>query len=112
MNTLTPPLQARRALLASLASITLATVAAGDVIRVDPNSPNDGPGNDWDHAYHSLSHVLANIASPSDEIRVAQGTHKPTGVNSPFTVNDNDVQIKGGYPGLNQRDGGQCPPDE
>ena len=48
----------------------LATSAASSIIRVKWDSPTDGPGNDWDHAYHTIT-AAHNAAIAGDEIWVA-----------------------------------------
>ena len=86
------------------------------VLYVDGDSPTNGPGYDWGHAYHYLQDALA-VASSGDEIRVAEGTYRPdeSTANPPGTGNREatfqligSVAVRGGYRGLD--DGGD--PDD
>ncbi|UCG34178.1 MAG: hypothetical protein JSU68_05990, partial [Phycisphaerales bacterium] len=58
-----------------IVALTAATAHA-ITYYVDADSPNDGPGNDWEHAFHHLQNALA-VAIDGDEIRIAEGTHRP-----------------------------------
>ncbi|CAN5640628.1 hypothetical protein BH09PLA1_BH09PLA1_09880 [soil metagenome] len=76
------------------------------VIRVDVNSNAANPdGATWDTAYADLQQALA-IANFGDEIRVADGTYKPTsGIDRTISFNLKDgVSIFGGYAGVGASD--------
>lgn len=66
------------ALLFVLAALSLvaSTPAASAVLHVWWNSPNNGPGNDWAHAYRKVADGLA-AASTGDEVRVAGDASHP-----------------------------------
>ena len=49
--------------------LVLASSAALAVVYVRWDSPNNGPGNDWDHAYHTIQAGLN--AAPGGEVWVA-----------------------------------------
>src|SRR5688572_20158873 len=68
---------------------------------VDDNSPNPaGDGLTWSNAFASLQQALA-AAQAGDEVRVGQGTYKPTtGTNATVSfVLKNNVRVVGGYAG-------------
>ncbi len=99
-----------RCIILGLASvIVLASLAhAQTVLHVDAGSPNDGPGNDWEHAYHYLQDALTAAASPGYEIRVTGGIHYPdestvdpngTDDRTAIFQLENGVGICGGYRG-------------
>lgn len=50
--------------------------ASSSIIRVKWDSPTDGPGNDWDHAYHTVTAGL-NAAASGDEVWVAGDVGHP-----------------------------------
>ncbi|MEI6914693.1 MAG: hypothetical protein WCL39_06125, partial [Armatimonadota bacterium] len=54
----------------------LATSASSAIIRVKWDSPNNGPGNDWSHAYHTVTAGIAASVS-GDEIWVAGDNAHP-----------------------------------
>ena len=54
--------------------ICAAAGAGASVIYVNYNSPNDGPGNDWNHAFQTVQAGL-NAANSGDEVWVAKGTY-------------------------------------
>lgn len=54
--------------------LILAGQALGNIIRVKWDSPSDGPGNDWNHAYHIVASAITASAS-GDELWVARGTY-------------------------------------
>lgn len=66
----------------TLAALTLCLVfcsappSMGAVIRVQWCSPNNGPGNDWDHAYRTVTAGL-NAAVSGDEVWVAGDAAHP-----------------------------------
>ncbi len=65
----------RLVLLAALVLfIASSSASLAGVIYVKWDSPNDGPGNDWDHAFHSVQAGL-DAAVSSDEVWVAAGTY-------------------------------------
>ena len=57
-----------------LAMLTLAAPAHCAVVYVNLSSPNDGPGNDWDHAYHKVAAALTAAVS-GGEVWVAKGVY-------------------------------------
>lgn len=57
-----------------LVAMILAAPAWGGILHVKADSPNNGPGGDWDHAYHTVTAAVLN-ANPADEIHIAQGTY-------------------------------------
>lgn len=61
-------------------------------VYVKWDSPNNGPGNDWDHAYKSVRSALT-VAVSGDEVWVAKGTYM-----YPITLKDG-VSIYGGFDG-------------
>jgi opacity protein-like surface antigen len=78
-------------LLTLLALLCLSASQAG-IVYVKYDSPNDGPGNDWDHAFHTVqAGIDASVAS--DEVRVAQGTYVQC-----ITLKA-ETALKGGYLG-------------
>ncbi len=90
-----------------LAVATLTTspdMSSSAVIHVDGDATDPiEDGSSWCKAYRSLSDAL-NAAAPGDEVRVANGTHRPdpAGLVDPraatFTLLD-DVVLVGGYAG-------------
>lgn len=50
------------------------TLSRAGTVYVWWNSPSDGPGNDWDHACHTVQAGI-NAAGSTDEVWVAAGTH-------------------------------------
>src|SRR5829696_3772240 len=77
-------------------------------IYVDANSPDLGPGQtgtSWALAYTDLQQALASAVA-GDEIRVADGTYRPTtGVdrNATFQLKSG-VSVLGGYAGVGSAD--------
>ena len=58
-----------------LALLTISSsVCFANVIYVKWDSPNDGPGNNWVHAYHTVQAGL-DAAAYKDEVWVAKGTY-------------------------------------
>ena len=57
-----------------MAILTLAASASCAVVYVNLNSPNNGPGNDWDHAYRTVAAGLTAAVS-GGEVWVARGTY-------------------------------------
>ena len=55
---------------------TLCTVAEGKTIYVDTDATNANDGSSWANGYWCLQDALVDARS-GDEIRVAQGIHKP-----------------------------------
>ena len=52
----------------ALLAVLAASAQGQAVLYVDGYSPADGPGNDWEHAYHYLQDALS-VAVSGDEIR-------------------------------------------
>jgi predicted outer membrane repeat protein len=83
--------------------VFFATFANGATRRVDSDSPNNGPGNDWAHAYWTVQ-AAVSASSPNDIIWVAGGTtgspkrYKPVNYTTPIDLKD-EVSIQGGYAG-------------
>lgn len=65
-------------LLVYVAGIVGLLICAGPshaaVVYVRLDSGDDGPGSDWDHAYHTITGGL-NAAAPGDEVWAAKGTY-------------------------------------
>jgi parallel beta-helix repeat protein/predicted outer membrane repeat protein len=91
------------------------TTAAGGVIYVDVNTPDNNDGSDWANAYKYLQDALADADSDPDvdEIRVAQGTYTPDSNSADPNGNGdreatfgliNGVTLKGGYAGYGAPD--------
>ena len=57
-----------------LTAMGAASAVYGAVVYVWAGSPNDGPGNDWDHACHTVPAGLAAAVS-GDEVWVAKGVY-------------------------------------
>ena len=66
----------RFALSACVCLALLATSAPAAVIRVKWDSPTNGPGNDWNHAYHTVTAAIAASVA-GDEIWVAGDADHP-----------------------------------
>jgi hypothetical protein len=90
----------------------VASAQAQTVVYVHGDSPNNGPGNDWDHAYHYLQDALS-AAVAGDEIRVAAGSQRPDeSTATPTGTGDRGasfqliggVAIYGGYAGCGAPD--------
>ncbi len=88
--------------------LTASSTTAQMVIYVDSRAPANGPGHDWQHAYHFLRDAAASAGS-GDEIRVAQGVYRPdrttlypAGTGSRYAAFQltTGVTITGGYRGL------------
>ncbi|MCG3131149.1 MAG: hypothetical protein FLDDKLPJ_01925 [Phycisphaerae bacterium] len=81
--------------------------AWGQTVKyVDATATGENDGDSWTDAYTSLVTALENDAA-GWEIRVAQGTYYPgTAVTDTFEIDTQDVEIYGGYAGLQ---GGQNP---
>ena len=60
--------------LVSFLVLILAGQGFGAIIRVKSDSPTNGPGNDWDNAYHTVAAGLAAAVS-GDDVWVAKGTY-------------------------------------
>lgn len=85
---------------------------ASQIIYVDTDAAGADDGSSWADAYVFLQHALGD-AEANDEIRVAQGTYKPTDGMVWIPEFDereltfqliNNVSIKGGYAGYNEPD--------
>ncbi len=73
----------------------------GATIYVDTDATGSNNGSSWCDAYTNLSFALLIASFGGDEVRVAQGTYKPTtGTDRSltFTMYD-DVEAYGGYAG-------------
>ncbi|MEI6916071.1 MAG: hypothetical protein WCL39_13125, partial [Armatimonadota bacterium] len=68
--------KSRLAWLILLLSCFLSTASNAAIIRVKWDSPNNGPGNDWSHAYQSVTAAIAASTS-NDEIWVAGDSVHP-----------------------------------
>ncbi|UCG32576.1 MAG: right-handed parallel beta-helix repeat-containing protein [Phycisphaerales bacterium] len=87
--------------------------AAADVWYVDAGAPPAGDGTSWEQAFAYLQDALA-AASAGDEIRVAQGIHRPDERSdwTPGGTGDryasfhliNNVTLRGGYAGYGAAD--------
>jgi hypothetical protein len=85
---------------------------AGGVLYVDADAVGANDGSSWANAYTSLQSALT-AATPGTQIRVAQGTYKPSQLTTPgdaksatFQLLDS-VLVQGGYAGF-----GEPVPDE
>ncbi len=87
------------ALVAAAASIS----SAQTVLHVDADSPYNGPGNNWEYAYHDLQAALVP-AGAGTEIRVAQGTYKPSSTGYRWATFQllPDVSVVGGFAGYGE----------
>jgi parallel beta-helix repeat protein len=56
--------------------IAFASPALGSIVRVKWDSPTNGPGNDWDHAYHTVTAGLSAAVS-GNEVWVAGDAAHP-----------------------------------
>ncbi len=85
--------------------VALSTPAsvAQTVLHVDADSPNDGPGNNWEYAYWDLQDALGQAASGT-EIRVAQGTYKPSSAVDRYATFQllSGVSVVGGFAGAGE----------
>jgi parallel beta-helix repeat protein len=82
----------------------------GDIIYVDKDATGCNNGTSWNNAYIDLQDALTNAANCSPgvtEIRVAEGTYKPTtnvlDASATFQL-VNGVAVKGGYAGVGTPD--------
>ena len=86
--------------------------ASAKIIYVDGDAPGGNNGSNWTNAYFYLQDALM-MASPSDEIRVAQGIYTPdsssavpdgTGHRGATFQLINEVSLLGGYAGFGEPD--------
>ena len=70
----------------------LSTTCSAAVVYVKWDSPNDGPGNDWDHGYHSVQAGI-DAAVSGDEVWVAAGTY------AELITLKNSALVYGGFAG-------------
>ncbi len=94
---------ARPAVLAICA--LLASVPASAATRyVDASAPAGGDGLSWATALNTLTPSILFPLASGDEIRIAQGTYRPTFAGGPraatFIVPCNGGVVRGGYAGL------------
>jgi len=85
--------------------VTFAFFMNAKVIYVDCNATGNNDGTSWEDAFTDLQDGLDD-ASSGDEIRVADGTYKPTGTSDrtkTFQLK-NGVAIYGGYAGCSNPD--------
>ena len=93
--------------------VALCTAATGKTIYVDDDAAGANDGTSWENAYTFLQEALvsANTADKPVEIRVAQGTYRPSqglGAAPEFDWRKttfqliNDVTLKGGYAGISE----------
>ena len=69
------------------------------VIYVDRSAPNGtNIVTSWTHAFRRLQDALPS-ASDGDEIRVADGSYQPTGINDKSFDIEADIKLLGGYAG-------------
>jgi predicted outer membrane repeat protein len=82
-------------------SLIFCAPALSNIIYVDDDAPGTNNGTNWTNAYTDLQSALS-IAISGDQIRVAQGTYKPT-AGTDRTVSfqlKNNVELYGGYAGI------------
>ncbi len=94
---------------ATLATITTAASAGGSALYVDDSAPPGGDGLSWLTAYVSLQSALADAGAAPDvvsEIRIAQGTYKPSTVVDRFAtfLLVDGVALRGGFAGIGAAD--------
>ncbi|MCI0630095.1 MAG: hypothetical protein L0Y44_05505 [Phycisphaerales bacterium] len=86
--------------------------APGAVIRIDPDSTTNGPGNLWSNAYQNLQDALT-AATSGDDLWIANGTYKPTLPTAPSEPRTSTFRMKvnvkfyGGFQGLSGPGGGE-----
>lgn len=75
---------------AGLLFLSMSSLAATIYVKWD--SPNNGPGSEWDHAYHTIQAGI-NAGVSGDEVWVARGTYVER-----ITLKDG-IALYGGYAG-------------
>ncbi|MCI0363001.1 MAG: hypothetical protein L0219_03920 [Phycisphaerales bacterium] len=102
----------QRLSISGLAALVLTPAAMSVVIRVDVQSPVNGPGTTWSNAYSNLQSALA-VANSGDSLWVADGTYKPTAQTDPpdarsatFSM-ETGVKLYGGFQGISEPGGGE-----
>jgi hypothetical protein len=88
-----------RLLGAGICSAAIVTSASAATKFVDASVSASGLGTSWPAAFKTFQEGVS-AASPGDEIRVADGTYKPTSVFVSLELK-HQVNIKGGYIGNN-----------
>jgi hypothetical protein len=96
---------ARHHLLAIALSIAVvSTAAAQSTWYVDDHADPNGVGTAWLTAFRTIQEAL-DVAVPGDEIRVGEGTYRPTALTDPNDPRSatfqlmNGVALRGGYAG-------------
>ncbi|MHC4621976.1 MAG: hypothetical protein ACYTEQ_29910, partial [Planctomycetota bacterium] len=78
-------------------------IAAGGTIYVDASATGSGTGTSWANAYNYLQEALS-AASSGDQIRVAEGTYRPSQLADPNDARTatfkliRGVALYGGFP--------------
>ncbi len=84
-------------------------IVAAETIYVDADAPPNGDGSSWERAFTDPQDALA-VAEGGDEIRVAEGTYRPTGPNGDREATFQlitGVALRGGYAGFGEPDPNQ-----
>ncbi|RIK62868.1 MAG: hypothetical protein DCC65_16840 [Planctomycetota bacterium] len=89
--------------------LAAAPVASAATIYVDDDAPSGGDGMTWETAYTDLQAALAAAAADANihEIRIAQGTYRPTGPGGDRNIKfipRGGLSLRGGYAGVGEAD--------